>query len=207
INNNHQRKKIKFLRDENKVFVAPQVGSNCLLHRSVTNLYSRLYDLIFLDFCRQHVSRERSANTLEIWDTAGQERFKSLRTPFYRGSDMCLLTFAVDDPTSFKNLITWRKEFVYYADVKADFPFLVVGNKVDLERKVTLEETETWCKENGELPYVETSAKDSTNVEEAFMMCLRKWANNDVTQERIPMPDTVNLDGNKASSLTGCSCT
>lgn len=43
---------------------------------------------------------------------------------------MCLLTYAVDDPPSFKNLETWRKEFVYYADVKADFPFLVVGNKV-----------------------------------------------------------------------------
>lgn len=66
----------------------------------------------------------------QIWDTAGQERFKSLRTPFYRGSDMCLLTFSIDDPPSFKNLDLWRKEFVYYADVKADFPFLVVGNKV-----------------------------------------------------------------------------
>ena len=43
---------------------------------------------------------------------------------------MCLLTFAVDDPPSFVNLETWRKEFTYYADVKADFPFLVVGNKV-----------------------------------------------------------------------------
>ena len=69
-------------------------------------------------------------SSFQIWDTAGQERFKSLRTPFYRGSDMCILTYAVDDPPSFKNLDTWRKEFVYYADVKADFPFLVVGNKV-----------------------------------------------------------------------------
>lgn len=67
----------------------------------------------------------------QIWDTAGQERFKSLRTPFYRGSDMCLLTFSIDDPPSFKNLDMWRKEFIYYADVKADFPFLVVGNKVN----------------------------------------------------------------------------
>lgn len=47
---------------------------------------------------------------------------------------MCLLTFSIDDPPSFKNLETWRKEFVYYADVKADFPFLVVGNKVKLSR-------------------------------------------------------------------------
>lgn len=47
---------------------------------------------------------------------------------------MCLLTFSIDDPPSFKNLETWRKEFVYYADVKADFPFLVVGNKVKMSK-------------------------------------------------------------------------
>lgn len=78
-----------------------------------------------------------TVHVFQIWDTAGQERFKSLRTPFYRGSDMCLLTFAVDDVPSFKNLETWRKEFVYYADVKADFPFLVVGNKVSDSQKTS----------------------------------------------------------------------
>lgn len=71
---------------------------------------------------------------LKIWDTAGQERFKTLRTPFYRGSDICLLTYAVDDRISFRNLTMWRNEFVYYADVKENshFPFIVVGNKVCL---------------------------------------------------------------------------
>lgn len=68
---------------------------------------------------------------LQIWDTAGQERFRALRTPFYRGSDICLLSYAIDDRDSFKGLIQWREEFLKYADVKADhFPFIVVGNKV-----------------------------------------------------------------------------
>lgn len=67
----------------------------------------------------------------KIWDTAGQERFKTLRTPFYRGSDICLLTYAVDDRSSFRNLSMWKNEFLYYADVKESqvFPFIVVGNK------------------------------------------------------------------------------
>ena len=51
---------------------------------------------------------------------------------------MCLLTFSIDDPPSFKNLDMWRKEFVYYADVKADFPFLVVGNKVNCPESPSL---------------------------------------------------------------------
>ena len=69
---------------------------------------------------------------VQIWDTAGQERFKSLRTPFYRGSDMCLLAFALDDRESFSNLDKWRSEFINYADVGESFPFLIVGNKVGI---------------------------------------------------------------------------
>lgn len=65
------------------------------------------------------------------WDTAGQERFKALRTPFYRGSDICLLTYAVNDRDSFRGLKHWREEFIKYADVDgSSFPFIVVGNKV-----------------------------------------------------------------------------
>lgn len=65
------------------------------------------------------------------WDTAGQERFKALRTPFYRGSDICLLTYAVNDRDSFRGLKHWREEFIKYAGVDgSSFPFIVVGNKV-----------------------------------------------------------------------------
>lgn len=63
---------------------------------------------------------------------AGQERFRALRTPFYRGSDICLLSYAVNDRDSFRGLKQWREEFLKYADVDHEhFPFIVVGNKVN----------------------------------------------------------------------------
>lgn len=72
-----------------------------------------------------------SFDYFRCWDTAGQERFKTLRTPFYRGSDVCLLTYAVNDRDSFRCLKHWREEFIKYADVDgSSFPFIVVGNKV-----------------------------------------------------------------------------
>jgi Ras-related protein Rab-9A len=120
---------------------------------------------------------EGNRYTLQIWDTAGQERFKSLRTPFYRGSDCCLLTYAVDDMQSFQNLTMWKKEFLYYADVKDPdrFPFVVLGNKIDsTDRKVTSEEVNQWCKDNGDIPYFETSAKQATNVEQAFEGAIKR---------------------------------
>ncbi|XP_042208655.1 ras-related protein Rab-9A-like [Homarus americanus] len=208
MNNNHRRQNSRGRSTVLKVVILGDggVGKSCLMNRFVTDRFDEhSFHTIGVEFLNKEIELGGETFTLQIWDTAGQERFKSLRTPFYRGSDMCLLTFSVEDPSSFQNLDTWRKEFVYYADVKADFPFLVVGNKIDLERRVTTEEAEAWCKENGDLPYIETSARDATNVEASFMMCLRRWANIEGRQERMPLPDTVQL-GSDGSHHRLCSC-
>lgn len=76
----------------------------------------------------------------QIWDTAGQERFRTLRTPFYRGTDICLLTFAVDDIQSFRNVDSWKNEFIKYSrTTDINFPFIVVATKViSLKKKKIL---------------------------------------------------------------------
>lgn len=116
--------------------------------------------------------------TLQIWDTAGQERFKSLRTPFYRGADCCLLVFGLDDAKSFTNLQLWKSEFLFYANIDDEnFPFIILGNKSDIDtadRQVQDSEITKWCKENGGYSYIETSAKDSTNVDVCFERAVRK---------------------------------
>lgn len=68
----------------------------------------------------------------QIWDTAGQERFQSLGVAFYRGADCCVLVFDVTSPTSFKDLDSWRDEFLIQASPRdpENFPFVVLGNKV-----------------------------------------------------------------------------
>ena len=51
------------------------------------------------------------------------------------------------------------------------FPFIVVGNKVDIEaenRQVSTISLQRFCQENGNMLFIETSAKDNTNVEKAF---------------------------------------
>jgi Ras-related protein Rab-7A len=78
-------------------------------------------------------------NTLfiKIWDTAGQERFQSLGVAFYRGADCCVLVFDVTAPSTFKSLDSWRDEFLIQASPRDpdNFPFVVLGNKVDLENR------------------------------------------------------------------------
>lgn len=77
-------------------------------------------------------------NLFQIWDTAGQERFQSLGVAFYRGADCCVLVFDVMSPGSFKSLDGWRDEFLIQASPSDPdhFPFVVLGNKVDLDNRV-----------------------------------------------------------------------
>lgn len=112
------------------------VGKSSLMNRFVSNKFdAQSFHTIGVEFLNKDVTYEGENYTMQIWDTAGQERFKSLRTPFYRGADCCLLTFAVDDIQSFKNLAMWKKEFLYYADIQDgnNFPFVILGNKIDME--------------------------------------------------------------------------
>ena len=51
------------------------------------------------------------------------------------------------------------------------FPFVVMGNKCDKEdeRDVSKEMAEEWCKENGNIPYYETSALNNIGVDDGFI--------------------------------------
>jgi Ras-related protein Rab-7A len=89
---------------------------------------------------------QRHLVTLQIWDTAGQERFQSLGVGFYRGADAAMLVYDITDPHSLDHLDHWRKEFLEQvgggvsalSDAAAQFPFVVIGSKVDKVRQSTV---------------------------------------------------------------------
>ncbi|RMX46966.1 hypothetical protein pdam_00011944 [Pocillopora damicornis] len=186
------------------------VGKSSLMNRFVSGKFdTQSFHTIGVEFLNKDVNVEGQSYTLQIWDTAGQERFKSLRTPFYRGSDLCLLVYAVDDVQSFKNLAMWRKEFLYYADVKDKdtFPFILLGNKIDVEeRVVTQEEAHNFCLEIGGIPYYETSAKDSTNVDNAFHAAVKRLNELEQTKAKSDFSATegVNLSRVTQRESSGC---
>ena len=86
------------------------VGKSSLMNRYVSHKFdTQLFHTIGVEFLNKDLEVDGHFVTIQIWDTAGQEWFRSLRTPFYRGSDCCLLTFSVDDSQSFQNLSNWKK--------------------------------------------------------------------------------------------------
>ena len=49
---------------------------------------------------------------------------------------------------------------------------MVIGNKLDLadeSRAISSDTAREWCKQNGNIAYIETSAKEDKNVEDAFI--------------------------------------
>ena len=186
------------------------VGKSSLMNRFVSDKFdSQSFHTIGVEFLNKEVVVDDENYTMQIWDTAGQERFKSLRTPFYRGADCCLLTYAVDDSQSFKNLTMWKKEFLYYADIQDgnNFPFVIIGNKIDVENRcVSEDEAKEWCSNNGQAPYFETSAKDSTNVESAFKAAIQRLKELEDVIEMKPHTTGNTVDLRKKAKSQNSNC-
>lgn len=149
------------------------VGKTALMKMYCDKKFDKSYQAtIGADFLQKDMMVNDKAITMQIWDTAGQERFKSLVCRFYRGADACILVYDVTNAQSFERIEFWMREFVEHADIKDPkrFPFLIVGNKNDLhdQRKVSESKAKAWCKNNGDLQFVDTSAKVNHNVELAF---------------------------------------
>nr|AWL25032.1 Rab9A protein [Dugesia japonica] len=129
------------------------VGKSSLMQRYVTNKYKEdNYHTIGVEFLRKEIVVNNQRYLLQIWDTAGQEKYRSLRTPFYRGADICVLTFSFDNVDSFDHLEVWWQEFLRYSGQEnAKFPFIVFGNKCDLNMEnVEEQRILDWCATHGE---------------------------------------------------------
>ncbi|RRT48700.1 hypothetical protein B296_00052901, partial [Ensete ventricosum] len=107
----------------------------------------------------------------QIWDTAGQERYRAITSAYYRGALGAVLVYDVTKPTSFENISRWLKELRDHAD--SNIAIMLIGNKTDLKhlRAVASEDAQSYAEKEG-LSFIETSALEATNVEEAFQMIL-----------------------------------
>ena len=104
---------------------------------------------------------------LQIWDTAGQERFRTITSAYYRGADGIIMVYDVTNNESFEHVSDWLTEVNRYANEGTCK--LLVGNKSDMEDKVVTTETAKEYADGLGIPFLETSAKNATNVEEAFL--------------------------------------
>ena len=178
------------------------VGKTSLIDRYVNQKFIDQPGTLGAGFLVKNLEVNGVCYTLQGWDTAGQERFRSLRQTFYRGADVCVLVFALNDRQSCNPALSvWKREFLYYTNVEdpETFPFVVLGNKKDLdERKVSVEEAERWCRElvGENCVYFETSAKDGTNVDKAIDTAVSMFVSSGRLSPQLTMSNSLGSNPN-----------
>ena len=122
---------------------------------------------IGVEFGSRMIRMEDKDIKLQIWDTAGQESFRSITRSYYRGAAGALLVYDITRRDTFTHLSNWLQDA--RENGNADMVITLVANKTDLDsrRTVSTEEGQKFARDNN-LIFVEASAKNSTNVEQAF---------------------------------------
>ncbi|KAI8867611.1 small GTPase [Ramicandelaber brevisporus] len=128
---------------------------------------------IGVEFATRSVVVDGKTIKAQVWDTAGQERYRSITSAYYRGAVGALLVYDISKASTFQNVSRWLKELQDHAD--SNIVISLVGNKSDLRhlRAVTTEDGKAFAMEKG-MSFIETSALDATNVEQAFQELLAR---------------------------------
>nr|QOL01262.1 putative extracellular protein TR9_067 [Trebouxia lynnae] len=116
------------------------------------------------------------------------------------------VVYDVTDQESFNNVKQWLNEIDRYANENVNK--LLVGNKSDLTAKkvVDFQTAKAFADEIG-IPFLETSAKNATNVEQAFMTMAGEIKNRMASQPVVNnKPSTIRPGQGKpvTASKSGC---
>ncbi|KAG0503546.1 hypothetical protein HPP92_003618 [Vanilla planifolia] len=144
------------------------VGKSNLLSRFTRNEFSlESKSTIGVEFATRSLNVDGKVIKAQIWDTAGQERYRAITSAYYRGAVGALLVYDVTRHATFENTERWLRELRDHTD--PNIVVMLVGNKSDLRHLVAVPTDDGKAfAEKDSLYFMETSALDSTNVENAF---------------------------------------
>ncbi|XP_076932298.1 ras-related protein Rab11D-like [Bidens hawaiensis] len=148
------------------------VGKSQILARFAWNEFSLdSKATIGVEFQTRTLVIQHKSVKAQIWDTAGQERYRAVTSAYYRGAVGAMLVYDITKRQTFDRIPRWLEELRNHAD--KNIVIILIGNKCDLEdaRAVPTEDAKEFAEKEG-LFFLETSALESTNVEDAFLTVL-----------------------------------
>ncbi|CAF0787988.1 unnamed protein product [Didymodactylos carnosus] len=151
------------------------VGKSNLLSRFTRNEFTlESRSTIGVEFSTKEVQVDGKTVKVQIWDTAGQERFMAITKAYYRNAYGALLVFDILKASTFQNLDQWIRYNEVRANAGIDCCVVLIGNKSDQRhiRAVMSDDAKKYADERN-IKYMETSALDATNVEQAFRILIQ----------------------------------
>ncbi|GAA5936676.1 hypothetical protein JCM3775_000165 [Rhodotorula graminis] len=170
--------KAQFLREYKLVVVGGGgVGKSALTIQFIQSHFVDEYDPTIRhgsDSYRKQCMIDEEVALLDVLDTAGQEEYSAMREQYMRTGEGFLLVYSITSRNSFDEIGTFHQQILRVKD-KDYFPVIVVANKADLEyeRQVGTHEGRDLAKHFG-CRFIETSAKQRLNVDEAFFNLVRE---------------------------------
>ena len=141
------------------------VGKTSILIKYINNKFDESHiATIGVDYMDKTIKYKNINVKWQIWDTSGQEKFRSIARNFYRNSDAIFIVFDLNNKDTYNSIKQWINDVEEYCP---NIKKILLGNKSDLEKNVSEEIIKNFAKENN-LQYFETSAKNGTNIKEAF---------------------------------------
>ncbi|KZV21724.1 hypothetical protein F511_02882 [Dorcoceras hygrometricum] len=150
------------------------VGKSNLLYRFAKDeFFLDSKPTIGVEFAYRSIKVGDKIIKAQIWDTAGQERFRAITSSYYRGALGALLVYDITRKSTFESLKKWLKELREFGG--PEMVVVLVGNKSDLlhSREVNLEDGRSLATLE-QVSFMETSAKENLNVEEAFLHMIHR---------------------------------
>jgi small GTP-binding protein len=190
------------------VIGASGVGKTNLLTRFVDNKFDiETQATIGIEFKTKNMVLNGERLKIQIWDTAGQERYQAICDAYFRGAKGAIMVYDITKEETFLSIEkTWHKRLIEGAD--ENIVKMICGNKRDLEneRAVTEEQGREFAEENNIL-FLETSALENHNVEEAFMevvkaICARGGGSNDSDSDGLNSSDVSMDESDNSDSLS-----
>ncbi|KAJ8589537.1 ras-domain-containing protein [Rhizopogon salebrosus TDB-379] len=165
----------QFLREYKLVVVGGGgVGKSALTIQFIQGQFVDEYDPTIEDSYRKQCVIDDEVALLDVLDTAGQEEYGAMREQYMRTGEGFLLVYSITSRDSFEEISTFHQQILRVKD-QDSFPVIVVANKCDLEyeRQVGMNEGRDLAK-HFRCKFIETSAKQRINVDEAFSNLVRE---------------------------------
>ena len=172
------------------------VGKTSIIEKYVNNTFNENYLVtIGMDIRYKRIEINNCDINIVINDTAGQERFRSMTKMVYKGADGILLGFDLTNKDTFNKVNYWIGQIE--DNKNKDYPISLVlfGNKCDKKEQIVVNDDDIESlKRQYNLEFFATSAKDGTNVQEAFEYLIKKTIKDQGLFGKIGLSPNISFD-------------
>lgn len=142
------------------------VGKTSFFKRFIFNEYGEQFvSSIGVDYAFKNINYKKKDYLIQLFDIAGQLRFRNVVKSYFHITDKYFVIFDLTDEDSLKDIHNWIDSIKEYSE---KYKFIILGNKDDLENKISDEIINDNLKKYADIIFMRVSAANNYNINEAI---------------------------------------